>query len=369
MKSLKSLLLIILLIPFIVLAENKNVEIKNIELLEKSDNVEELAEASFKDLKLNFSLKFTSKDDYAKYKIVLVNNSDKDYEIDNTSTFNEKKFIKYDYEVENNKKVLKAKEELTINILITYIKELEDSDFVDGFYKETNSVSLELVNDNEVIDNPVIKMVTNPNTSTGYILLVIFAVILSMLVLVLVKNKKSKLLIIAILLTIPLTVYALEKIKIDVETYIEIEKRTFFTLINECPSEDDEENNWDKEVYEFTEGMSFNDYMNSDYFNSLDINKKNRLVNSVNAPNVHISLNYYNINLENCLNQIEYPESKPNMSEEEREEYNNKMNRANELDITCRIENGEAKSVLNNDKINSNKIGVYRTLAYCSSIK
>ena len=160
------ILLVILFIPFIVLAETKNVEIKNIKLLEKSDNVEELAEASFKDLKLNFSLKFTSKDDYAKYKIVLVNNSNKDYEIDNTSTFNEKKFIKYDYEVENNKKVLKAKEELTINILITYIKELEDSDFVDGFYKETNSVSLELVNDNEVIDNPVIKMVTNPNTST-----------------------------------------------------------------------------------------------------------------------------------------------------------------------------------------------------------
>jgi hypothetical protein len=363
MKYLKYLL-ILLFIPCIVLAKN-DVEIKSVTLIDKSEEVTELESAKYNGLKIDFSLKFTAKDDYAKYKIVLVNNSDKDYEIDNTSTFNTKKFIKYDYEVENNKKVLKSKEELTINILITYIKELEDSDFVDGFYKETNSVSLELVNDNDVIDNPVIKMVTNPNTSTGYILLVIFAVILSMLVLVLVKNKRSKLFIIAILLTIPLTVYALEKIKIDVETYIEIERRNYFTLINTCPSEYDEENNWDKEVYEFKEGMSFNDYMNSDYYNSLDTNKKNRIGQSIKNDQTIQYLKYYNINLENCLNQIEYPESKPDMSEEESEEYNNKKIRANELEITCRIENGEAKSVLNNDKIYNNKKGSYYTDINC----
>jgi len=371
MKKFKKLLIIILLlIPFIVLAENKDVEIKSIELVDKSEDVEELEKATFKDLKLNFSLKFTTKDDYAKYKIVLVNNSDKDYEIDNTSTFNEKKFIKYDYEVDNKDKILKSKDELTVNVIITYIKELEDSDFVDGFYKETNSVSLELVNDNEVIDNPAIKMVTNPNTSTGYILLVIFAVILSMLVLILIKNKKSKLFIITILLTIPLTVFALEKIKIDVETYIEIEKRSYFTLINQCPSEDEEENNWDKEVYEFKEGMSFNDYMNSDYFNSLDINKKNRLVNSVNAPNVHNSLNYYNINLENCLNQIEYPKLKKNMTPKEEEEYYRQLNLADEMSETCTIEKGPIiESIFANDSISNNKIGVYHTLAYCQSAK
>ena len=360
------ILLVILFIPFIVLAETKNVEIKNIKLLEKSDNVEELAEASFKDLKLNFSLKFTSKDDYAKYKIVLVNNSNKDYEIDNTSTFNEKKFIKYDYEVENNKKVLKAKEELTINILITYIKELEDSDFVDGFYKETNSVSLELINDNEVIDNPAIKMVTNPNTSTGYILLVIFAVILSMLVLVLVKNKRSKLLIITMLLTIPLTVYALEKIIIDVETYIEIEKKTYFTLINECQNEEGEESMWDKEVYEFKEGMSFNDYMNSDYYNSLDTNKKNRIGLRVENDYTIKHLDYYNKNLINCLNQIEYPEWKPDMSQEERDEYNNQLSLVREAERTCRFNNGEIMSVYYADKIYNNEEGMYYTSIYCS---
>ena len=367
MKSFKSLLLIILLIPFIVLAETKNVDIKNISnYVDKSDTVEELEKPNIEGLKLGFKLKFTKQDDFIKYKFIIKNNTDKDYEIDNSSTFNKKKSIRYDYEVENNAKVLKANEELSINVTITYVKELDDSEFDNGVFTETNQVSLELVNDsNEVIDNPVIKMVTNPNTSTGYILLVIFAVILSMLVLILIKNKKSKLFIITILLTIPLTVFALEKIKIDVETYIEIEKRSYFTLINECPSEYDEESNWDKEVYEFKEGMSFNDYMNSDYYNSLDTNKKNRIGLRVENDYTIKYLEYYNKNLINCLNQIEYPEWKPDMSQEERDEYNNQLRLVREAERTCRFNNGEIMSVNYADQIYNNEEGIYYTSVYC----
>ena len=297
MKKFKKLLIIILLlIPFIVLAENKDVEIKSIELVDKSEDVEELEKATFKDLKLNFSLKFTTKDDYAKYKIVLVNNSDKDYEIDNTSTFNEKKFIKYDYEVDNKDKILKSKDELTVNVIITYIKELEDSDFVDGFYKETNSVSLELVNDNEVIDNPAIKMVTNPNTSTGYILLAIIAIILSLILILFIRNKRAKLFIIAILLTIPLTVYALEKIKIDVETYIEIEKvekieTAFFRLdIVNCTL-------LRREEIEYEVGMTWEKFINSSYFDRIDNGLQKLIID--NKENIELNYNTADNNIVN----------------------------------------------------------------------
>ncbi len=222
MKKIKCLLLVILFIPFIVLAEEKNVEIKSIELVEKSDTVEELEKAKFKDLKLNFNLKFNLLNDYAKYRIIIKNNTDKDYEIDNSDTFNEKKFIKYEYLMDDNNKILKANEEASIYIKITYEKELEDSNFSNGEYIENNKVSLELVNGNEVLDNPVIKMVTNPNTSTGYILLVIFAIILSLLIIILIKNKKVKMYLLIVLLIIPLSVYALEKIRLEVETSVKI---------------------------------------------------------------------------------------------------------------------------------------------------
>ena len=224
MKKIKCLLLVILFIPFIVLAETKNVEIKNISnYVDKSDTAEELEKPSIEGLKLGFKLEFTKQDDFIKYKFIIKNNTDKDYEIDNSSTFNKKKSIRYDYEVENNAKVLKANEELSINVTITYVKELDDSEFENGVFTETNQVSLELVNDsNEVIDNPIIKMVTNPNTSTGYILLVIFAIILSLIIIILVKNKKVKMYLLIVLLIIPLSVYALEKIRLEVETSVKI---------------------------------------------------------------------------------------------------------------------------------------------------
>jgi len=266
MKYIKYLLLSILLVPFIVLAETKNVEIKSISnYVDKSDTAEELEKPNIEGLKLGFKLKFTKQDDFIKYKFIIKNNTDKDYEIDNSSTFNEKKFIRYDYEVEKNAKVLKANEELSINVTITYVKELDDSEFDNGVFTETNQVSLELVNDsNEVIDNPIIKMATNPETSTGSITLIISSIIISLLLIIFIRNKRAKLFIIALLLTIPITIYALEKIKIDVETYVEIKKVNTFKLnISDC-------NGVQSKLIEYEEGMTWEDFINSSYFEKLD---------------------------------------------------------------------------------------------------
>ena len=271
MKYIKYLLITLLLVPFIVLAETKNVEIKSISnYVDKSDAAEELEKPNIEGLKLGFKLKFTKQDDFIKYKFIIKNNTDKDYEIDNSSTFNEKKFIRYDYEVENNAKVLKANEELSITVTITYVKELDDSEFYNGVFTETNQVSLELVNDsNEVIDNPIIKMATNPETSTGYILLAIIAIILSLALILFISNKKAKLFLLTILLLIPITIYALERIKIDVETYIEIRKVNTFKLnISDC-------NGGQSKLIEYEQGMTWEEFINSSYFEKLDTELKN----------------------------------------------------------------------------------------------
>ena len=271
MKYIKYLLITLLLVPFIVLAETKNVEIKSISnYVDKSDAAEELEKPNIEGLKLGFKLKFTKQDDFIKYKFIIKNNTDKDYEIDNSSTFNEKKFIRYDYEVENNAKVLKANEELSITVTITYVKALDDSEFDNGVFTETNQVSLELVNDsNEVIDNPIIKMATNPETSTGSITLIISSIIISLLLILFIRNKRSKLFIIAILLLIPITIYALERIKIDVETYIEIRKVNTFKLnISDC-------NGVQSKLIEYEQGMTWEDFINSSYFEKLDTELKN----------------------------------------------------------------------------------------------
>jgi len=369
MKYIKYLLITLLLVPFIVLAETKNVEIKSISnYVDKSDNVEELEKPSIEGLKLGFKLKFTKQDDFIKYKFIIKNNTDKDYEIDNSSTFNEKKFIRYDYEVENNAKVLKANEELTVNITITYVKELDDSEFDNGVFTETNQVSLELVNDsNEIIDNPVIKMVTNPETSTGYILLAIIAIILSLVLILFISNKKAKLFLLTILLLIPITIYALERIKIDVETYVEIEKKYNFTIINKCSNDADDTEERNELSFEFMRGMNFNDYINSKYFEELSDLKKEMFENLFVENYDSNYMDFYNQKLYDCINEIEYPEHRSGMTNEETAEYYNELSIANNKRSICIQTHGNTENVNIQSEIKDSSKGVYFSNLYCPS--
>ena len=269
MKKLKYLLLLLLAIPFLVQAETKNVEITKVELVEKSDDVEELEEASFEGVKLNFYIKFINKDDFAKYKVVIKNNSNKDYEIDNSSIFNDKDFIKYEYELDSEDKVLKAKEEIVVYITITYYKEIDTSKFVDGKYIEKNNVSIEFTSnqEDEVIEEPIMRFATNPDTSTSDIIkIVVVLAIMSIVLAIVVNSKKGKVFLIALLLIIPLTAYALEKINLEVETYVMIEEpvetKVFYIAPDNIRNTEEVK---DKVEYSFVEGMTWEDWLNSKY--------------------------------------------------------------------------------------------------------
>jgi len=298
MKKIKYMLLLLLFIPFIVLAKS-DVEIKSVTLLEKSDYVEELENATYNDLKLDFKLKFVTLNDYAKYKVIIKNNTDKDYEIDNQTTFNEGNFIKYEFNIDNDSKILKANEELNIYVNISYIKEVESSNFVNGKYVDSNTVSLELSNFNNIDDKENIKFIVNPNTDTGYIIAILLVLLLSILVIILIKNRKAKRYIaILILLLIPLYVYAIEKIKLDVETYVEIVKNNKFTVVLFTHPADV----LDGELleFEYEEGMTFNDYFNSSYFENLDENYKNGLKYSFDDNN----FSYFKNGFKTCVSDL-----------------------------------------------------------------
>ena len=364
MKRIKYIkyLLIFLFLPFVVLAENNNIEIKNISnYIEKSDTAEELEQPKIDGLKLGFKLKFRKQNDFIKYKFILKNNSDKDYEIDNQTTFNEKKYLRYDYEIENNNKILKAKEELIVNVIITYVKELEENEFENGFYKETNFVSLELVNDNQTIDNPIIKMVTNPDTSTGYIIITILALILSILIILLIKDNKSKVIILILLLIIPIFVYALEKIKIDVETYVEIEKKYEFVIINECAPSFLLEEELEDKYFEYMKGMTFADYMNSDYFTNLSADDK-EMLNQIFVSN---RMKYYNHDMYNCFKEIEFPSYHARMTPEEKAEIDRLLSIANEQQEVCRNTYGMEENTYLESEIKDSSQGIYYSNAYC----
>lgn len=90
MKKIKYLIFALLLsFVFIPNAFAKgNVEIKSIELDSKSDNTVVKKDPTFNGLEMNFGLAFKTKGDYAKYKIVIKNDTNTDYKITEDTSFN-----------------------------------------------------------------------------------------------------------------------------------------------------------------------------------------------------------------------------------------------------------------------------------------
>ena len=219
MKKIKYLIFALLLsFVFIPNAFAKgNVEIKSIELDSKSDNTVVKKDPTFNGLEMNFGLAFKTKGDYAKYKIVIKNDTNTDYKITEDTSFNASEYITYKY---NTDSLVKAKDETTVYVTITYSKEIASSLLVDGKYTENNKAIVQLVDkDGKVV---------NPKTNTTNAIILVTLLIVS-LVIVLSLKKKNKLkystlaLIIGIV-SIPTFVSAVESLKLTMNVNVEIEK-------------------------------------------------------------------------------------------------------------------------------------------------
>ena len=271
---------------------------------------------------------------------------------------------------------------MTIHINISYIKDIDENKFSEGIYKEDNNISLELSNDEDVM-----KFIVNPNTSTGYIVLISIAIILSLLVIFFIKSKKVKNFLLVMILSIPIYAYALEKIKLDVETHVEIEEINTFILTNACHRspeefnfslddiEDEDEKDFyrdmfmEKEVYEFERGMTIEDFLNSEYYTNLDDNKKNWLNKTIKSKNPYTGayekLEYYSNELIECLSKIKTVEYYPDMTEEEVEETYRLELEAREETNNCFRNNVNDEKLYSNDIIINSKHGSYYSTLTC----
>ena len=209
----KLLFLIILLIPFIVRAEG--VKITKIELDSKSINTTVNNEATFEGIELNLDLSFKTKDDYAKYKITVQNDTEKEYKKKKKSNSLNSDYIKYEYEYNE---VIKPKSETILYLIVRYDKPVDPTKLVNNLYSETNTGVIELVNNEE-----------NPNTKDISIILISIVLILSIItIILLIKNKnvyKSTLLllIISVIIT-PYIIKAIEELKLTMNVKIEIKQ-------------------------------------------------------------------------------------------------------------------------------------------------
>ena len=208
-------ILIFVLFPSFVLAEN--VQVKEIKQIEKSEGVEIVSEPKVSDTTIKFDIKLKSIGDYVKYKLVIDNKDDIEYEIDKKS-FENNEYISYEVESDNLEK-LEANKEKEIYLTIKYNKEVPESEFKDNAYVLNNNFSLVIGNKDEEIKNP----------QTGiedYSLVILTTlVVLAVAVYGFRKNKKqfkTLMLIIGITILIPLTCIAANVLKLNIETNVTI---------------------------------------------------------------------------------------------------------------------------------------------------
>ena len=223
---------------------------------------------------------------------------------------------------------------------------------VNNKYIDNNIVSLELSNNlNE--SNETIKYVINPNTDTGYIIVLILIILLSILIILLIRNRKAKKYIaILLVLLIPITIYALEKIKLEVETYVEIYKLDTFSMNFQCLYDASLEGEVINNA-RYEKGMTLEDYINSKYFDELKDNVKTYLENILNYD----SLDFIYNEIEDCYAETVWPErNSPNYFEE--------ITIAREHDRICG-EKYHKTNIARNDLILSMDEGYYTSEYLC----
>jgi len=250
MKYLKYLL-IILLVPFIVLAEEcdvSNITITSMEQNSIEGNTEVISDPTFEDRTINLDLKMYEVGDSISYDMTIKNDSEEDYMIDEDTFKTNSDYIEYTLKTKDNTNVVKANSTKEVSLIVTYKKEVDDSLLTNNKFNASNSLKLSLNTSEkeqplDVITTDNIKEsldpqeVKNPITSVSSMMLISTILLTSIVILYILIKRKNRytkyLLIILSMLLIP-TVYAICTCNIEVESTIEIEKKPklFDTIAN-----------------------------------------------------------------------------------------------------------------------------------------
>ncbi len=339
MKKFLILLLFLLFLPTLVKAE---VKITNVEIVDNTKGLE-VSKPTFEGLKLNVDINFKEIEDFVKYKLTINNDTKKDYEINVGTEFSKGEYIKYEYTLDSDGIVKKGTEK-DVYLTITYNKLVPYKELINGKFNEKNNMIINLSNEEK-----------NPKTSVGiYVLIAILCLVISTSLILLIKNKMNTIpLTIFLLLLIPVSIYALEKLTIEIDTNITIvAKENKLSIYNDFCG-------WSPRKaadIEFTEGMTFEDFINSDYSNQLGNDMKDALIER------DIQIKEITIEHVKCTEQVEYVEWNVNMTEEEqqkRKAYYDNVEYCNNKFAEPKDVNIKDSVIKNQDEI------VYKFVAIC----
>lgn len=222
----KLILIIIMLIPFYVNAEEKcnhnDVIVESINIKEKSTNTEEVAVANITNNKININLKMYDVNDYIEYILVLKNTSNKDYDLNKDFLNLKKEFINYELKSNNDSNIIKANEIKTLYLKITYNNEVQSTTLSNGIYNDNKLMTINLFSEK---DNILI----NPQTGFGLQLIIIITIMSISIFSTICFRKKTNftmlIFLISLFILIPIKVYALCQCSVQIDSKIQIDER------------------------------------------------------------------------------------------------------------------------------------------------
>lgn len=214
---IKQILIVILLslflFPLNAFADDNDVIVKSIELVSKSDNVEELSQASASGTNINLNIKLYDPKDYIEYNLLIKNNSQDEYTFDDSKLETSDAYLKYKFSYTETSNVLKPGEERNVKLTITYINKVPQDKLTNDSFTSESIISLTL-NNNVITPN-----IVNPETGLTNPILYVIVMFISLIgILAALKiNKKIKFIAIILTALLVLPIYAIADKKIDIK--------------------------------------------------------------------------------------------------------------------------------------------------------
>ena len=231
-KVLNLLLITILFIPIVVNAaqcDTSKVYIESIGIASQSGSALETEEATARDKTINMNLEMFEVDDSVRYKIVIKNDSNEDYELDQKSIKTNSQYMEYSIESEDKSNIIKSKTSKTVYLTVQYKNQVPDSAYQNGSFSDEVTMKVNLSSEDSV-----------PNPATGikyYFIVALIVIVCGLLSLMFRKNKSAVTTIVIIgILLIPLSVSALCKCQIELKSVVSIKKPIYNGTITRSSS-------------------------------------------------------------------------------------------------------------------------------------
>lgn len=220
-KIIIPIVLVLLIIPFMVYAETcdtSKITVSSISVDSNSDSTEELEQATVDGKSINLNLSMSEVGDYIQYKVLVKNESNDDFLLNDKSFSIESDYIDYSISSIDNSNIVKANSNKEVYLKVEYKKEVPIDEFSSGTFNDKKTVTVNLSTNN---------IITNPETGVHFLVLVTLISLTLVGLYISIKNNKSNTLvgIIIGIIIIPITTYALCECNISVESNVTIKEK------------------------------------------------------------------------------------------------------------------------------------------------